>query len=108
MDRGTTENNDGDDLVENQEVYVVRLGCTLHILQISVTAGLESKYFMGPMGSGSWHEWEKSHLVALLGTVWYSYAMSRSGSSTANFDQFNNLVMNEFETSWSKKFIRPA
>ena len=53
------------------------LGCVLHILHISVTAGLTTPCFMCPLGVGSCHEWKENHLVALLGSVWtrvsYSY-----------------------------------
>lgn len=102
----STSENGADGVDKEKPIHAVRLGCILNIMHLSVTAGLESNYFMGPMGSGSWHEWKKNHLVALLGTLWYT--VSRSGSCKANFEQFKNLVTDEFETSWTSKFVRPA
>ena len=44
------------------------LWCVLHIiLHIAVTSGLTSVFFMGPLGKGSWNEWERDHLFSLLG-----------------------------------------
>lgn len=103
--RGTSE-DDTDVVDEAAPIHAVRIGCALHILHLAVMAGIQSDYFMGTMGSGSWHEWKTAHLVALLGTVWYT--ISRSGSSTANFAQFNNLVGEEFEVTWKSKFPKPT
>ena len=79
----------------------------LHILHISVTAGLTTPCFMGPPGVGSWHEWDGDHLGALLGSVWYN--ISRSNSCNSTFQQFQNLVTERFPgLTWDKKFVRPA
>ena len=63
--------------VQDVPIHSHRLGRVLHILHISVTAGLTTPCFMGPFGVGSWHEWKEDHLVAPLGSVWtrvsYSY-----------------------------------
>ena len=63
--------------VQDVPIHSHRLGHVLHILHISVTAGLTTPCFMGPLGVGSWHERKEDHLVALLGSVWtrvsYSY-----------------------------------
>ena len=63
--------------VQDVPIHSHRLGRVLHILHISVTAGLTTPCFMGPLGIGSRHEWKEDHLVALLGSVWtrvsYSY-----------------------------------
>lgn len=80
----------------------------LHILHLAVNAGLTNPFFMGPLGKGSWHEWESDHLVALLGSVWYN--ISRSNTCNATFKQFQNLIAKHFPAGegWKKKFIRPA
>ena len=63
--------------VQDVPIHSHRLGRVLHILRISVTAGLTTPCFMGPLGVGSWHAWKEDHLVALLRSVWtrvpYSY-----------------------------------
>ena len=56
--------------VQDVPIHSHRLGCVLHMLHISVTAGLTTPCFMSPLGVGSWHEWKEDHLVALLGSVW--------------------------------------
>lgn len=53
-------------------IYALRIGCVLHTLHVAVTAGLCDEHFMVPMGQGLWHEWPYSHVVALLGTIWYN------------------------------------
>ena len=64
-------------VVQDVPVHSNPLGRVLHILHISVTAGLTTPCFMGSFGVGSWHEWKVDHLVALVGSVWirvsYSY-----------------------------------
>ncbi|CAB1114871.1 unnamed protein product [Ectocarpus sp. CCAP 1310/34] len=50
---------------------------------------MTSLYFMGPLGKGSWHEWERDHVFSLLGMVWYS--TSRSESSNANFQRWKRV-----------------
>ena len=55
--------------VQDVPIHSHRLGCVLHILHISVTAGLTTPCFMGPLGVGSWHEWKEHHLLAVLGSV---------------------------------------
>ena len=42
--------------VQDAPIHSHRLGRGLHILPISVTAGLTTPCFMGPLGVGSWHE----------------------------------------------------
>ena len=63
--------------IQDVPIHSHRLGRLLQILHISVTAGLTTPCFMGPLGVGSWHEWREDHSVALLGFVWtrvlYSY-----------------------------------
>ena len=56
--------------VQDVPIHSHRLGRVLHILHISVIAGLTTPCFMGPLGVGSWHEWKEDHLVALLESVW--------------------------------------
>ena len=73
---------------------VSRIGCVLHILHVAMTAGLTNKYFLGPLGTGSWNEWTHSHLVALLGTVWYNTSMVRDPSLLGNglvFSSFGHV-----------------
>eukprot|EP00752_Nemacystus_decipiens_P006816 g6119.t1 len=89
-----------------QDIFAVRLGCFLHILHLAVNAGMESEFFMGPLGHGSWHEWEKPHLVGLLGMVWYN--LSRSEAANTNWTQFKRLVHSKFGVLWLHKFVRPA
>lgn len=93
---------------EKPIIYAQRLGCVLHILHISITAGFTSVYFMGPLGKGSWHEWERDHVYSLLGMVWYN--TSRSESSNANFERWKKVVAEQFPDAepWLSKFIRPA
>ena len=62
---------------------------------------------MGPLGKGSWHEWEGGPLVALLGCVWFN--ISRSNACNTTFRQFQHLVRKQFpEEQWQEKFVRPA
>ena len=68
--------------------HVFRIGCFLHVLH-AVNLGMENMFFMGRLGSGSWHEWPKQHLVCLLGSVLYN--MSRSDVSNTTW-QFKRLV----------------
>jgi len=60
---------------EDTPIFAHRIGCVLHILHLAVTAGLTNPFFMGPLGKGSWREWESDHLVALLGSVWYKVTL---------------------------------
>lgn len=53
-------------------IYAFRIGCLLHVLHLAISAGMQTDSFMGPLGTGSWHEWPKQHLVSLLGSVWYN------------------------------------
>ena len=92
---------------EDAPIYAHRIGCVLHILHLAVTAGFTNPFFMGPLGKGSWHEWESDHLVALLASIWYN--ISRSNPCTATFKQFQNLIAENFPgEQWKTKFIRPA
>ena len=63
--------------VQGVPIHRHRLGRVLHILLVSVTAGLTAPCFMGPRGVRRWHDWKEDHLMALLGSVWtrvsYSY-----------------------------------
>ena len=78
-----------------------------HVLHFSILHGLENPSFMGPLGKGSWHEWESPHLVALAGMVWYN--LSRSGTCTFKFAQFRRLVKDKFPgVVWKSKYVRPA
>ena len=93
--------------VQDVPIHSHRIGCVLHILHISVTAGLTTPCFMGPLGVGSWHEWKEDHLVALLGSVWYN--ISRSNTCNSNFQQFKKMVTERFPgLTWKKKFVKPA
>ncbi|CAM9251460.1 unnamed protein product, partial [Hapterophycus canaliculatus] len=67
---------------------------------------MECEFFMGPLGKGSWHEWQHQHLVSLLGMVWYNLA--RSESSNTTWAQFKTLVEARFGIVWKRKFVRPA
>ncbi|CBJ28869.1 expressed unknown protein [Ectocarpus siliculosus] len=69
---------------------------------------MTSVYFMGPLGKGSWHEWERDHVFSLLGMVWYN--TSRSESSNANFQRWKRVVQQQFPDAkpWLIKFVRPA
>ncbi|CAB1102116.1 unnamed protein product [Ectocarpus sp. CCAP 1310/34] len=67
---------------------------------------MECEFFMGPLGKGSWHEWEDNHLVALLATLWYN--ISRSDSSCISWRRVKNLVFRAKGVMWICKFIRPA
>lgn len=67
---------------------------------------MECEFFMGPLGKGSWHEWEEHHLVALLGSIWYN--TSRSDSSCISWTRFQKLVEAVKGVKWRTKFIRPA
>ncbi|CAN0340918.1 unnamed protein product, partial [Laminaria digitata] len=71
-----------------------RVGCALHVLHIAVNAGLENDYFMGPLGKGSWQDWQYDHLVSLLGVVWYN--LSRSSSSNSKFRQYQHMIAKQF------------
>ena len=51
-------------------IYAFRIGCFLHVLHLAVNAGMENVFFMGRLGSGSWHEWAKQHLVCFLGSAY--------------------------------------
>ncbi|CAN0467373.1 unnamed protein product, partial [Ectocarpus sp. 8 AP-2014] len=61
---------------------------------------------MGPLGKGSWHEWQQQHLVALLGSIWYN--TSKSDSSCISWKRFQRLVFGVKGVWWKSKFIRPA
>ena len=80
--------------VEDPLIFAHRIGCVLHILHIAVTAGMTNPFFMGPLGKGSWLEWEGDHLVALLGCVWYNISPSTACNTT--FRQFQHLVQEHF------------
>lgn len=93
--------------LQNGAVYAIRLGCVLHILHIAITAGLTSIFFMGPLGKGSWHEWERDHVFSLLGMVWYN--LCRSNASNTTWEQYKTQVAEEFPGhKWKKKFVKPA
>lgn len=51
---------------------------------------MENELFMGPLGTGSWHEWTRLHLVGLLGSVWYN--LSRSDASNTTWSQLTLLI----------------
>lgn len=87
-------------------IFAKRIGCVLHVLHLAVNAGMECEFFMGPLGHGSWHEWEDNHLVALLGTLWYN--TSRFDSSCISWRRFQNLILAAKGVKWSSKFIKPA
>lgn len=87
-------------------IHGIRIGCLLHVLHLAVNAGMECEFFMGPLGKGSWHEWQRQHLVSLLGMVWYNLA--RSESSNTTWAQFKKLVEARFGVVWKRKFVRPA
>ncbi|CAB1100448.1 unnamed protein product [Ectocarpus sp. CCAP 1310/34] len=69
---------------------------------------MTSALFMGPLGKGSWHEWERDHVFSLLGMVWYN--TSRSEPSNASFQRWKRVVAAQFPNAkpWLIKFIRPA
>ena len=87
-------------------IYAFRIGCLLHVLHLAISAGMQTDSFMGPLGTGSWHEWPKQHLVSLLGSVWYN--TSKSDVSNTTWSQFKTLIFAKFGVAWSEKFIRPA
>lgn len=89
-------------------VHAVRLGCVLHILRIAITAGLTSVYFVGAIGEGPWNDWERDHPFSLLGLLWYN--LSRANSSNATWEQYKNLIANQFPDikPWTSKFVKPA
>lgn len=91
---------------ESPTIFAHRIGCLLHVLHLAVNAGMECIFFMGPLGKGSWHEWEDHHLVALLGTLWYN--TSKSDSSCISWRRFQNLIFGVKGVWWKHKFIRPA
>lgn len=45
-------------------------GCVLRNLQVAVTSCWCSERSMGPVGKGSWPEWEYAHDVVFLDTIW--------------------------------------
>lgn len=47
------------EVASSSRIYAVRIGCLLHVLRLAVTKGIESPFFMAPLGIGSWHEWTK-------------------------------------------------
>lgn len=53
----------------NRVVRVHRIGCVLHVNHLSVVAEMESVFFVGPLGKGSWQEWPGQHLLGLLGSL---------------------------------------
>lgn len=104
MERGAAVQADAN--LAEQIIYAFRIGCLLHVLHLAVNAGMENVFFMGPLGSGSWHEWPKQHVVCLLGSVWYN--MSRSDVSNTTWRQFKRLVYRATGVKWDIKFIKPA
>ena len=81
-------------------------GCYLHVLHLAVKAGMECMFFMGRLGTGSWHEWPKQHLVCFLGSVWYN--MSRSDVSNTTWWQFKRPVYVATGIKCRTKFAKPA
>ena len=87
-------------------IHAQRVGCIYHILHLAAQKTMENRYFMWPLGKGSWHNWIDSHLVALLGHIWYN--TSRSKSAQYCFEQFRKLIQDEFGVTWTKSFIKPG
>ena len=68
------------------------IGCLFHVLHLANMKALESPYCLDPLGTGTWHEWKHSHLVALLGTG--GYITNKPNASSYSFEQFRKLVRN--------------
>ena len=73
-------------------MYAFRIGCLLLVLHLSVNAGMDNPFFMGPLGKGAWHNWPRQHLVSLLGIIWYN--TSRSDVSSTTWWQCKTMIAN--------------
>ena len=64
--------------------------------------------FMGPLGVGSWHEWPRDRLVALLSGVWYD--ISRSQHLQRNVLSVSKSDCEALPRGdvWKTKFIKPS
>lgn len=91
------------DEVSDLPISIIRVGCFLHILHISITSGIDNDFFMGPRGTGSWHEWQRQHVFALLGQAWY--VSTKEGP--VGWGKVQRLVRDNRGVMWKKKFPRP-
>ena len=72
-------------------IYAFFIGCPLHVLHLSVNAGMDNPFFMGPLGKGAWHNWPRQRLVSLLGIIWCN--TSRSDVANMTWRQYTNIAV---------------
>ena len=86
------------------------ISCTLNSLQLAVSAGFQSRFFMGPLGGKGlppWHEWREQHLVALLGSVGHNLRRSDASNNTTTWSNFKRIVKEKFGVTWKRRFVEP-
>lgn len=58
------------------------VGCLLHVVHLSVNAGMDTPFFMGPLGKCALHYLPRQHLFSLLVIIWYNTSRSDVATTT--------------------------
>ena len=96
-------------------IHAFRIRCLLHVLHLSVNAGMDNPFFVGPLGNGAWHKWPWQHLIGLLGIVWYN--TSRTDVANTTWRQYRTMIVNSdlfppstsaSSAAWASRVSAPA